>query len=57
MAMAQPSCPDEALEIEILPPEPRSDAAAILCDCCRQKKPAFCFDEDCCGLCIDCLES
>jgi hypothetical protein len=55
--MAQPSCPAEALEIEILPPEPRSDAAAILCDWCLQNKPAFFFDEDFCGVCIDCLES
>ncbi|MDH7792534.1 hypothetical protein QBD00_003453 [Ochrobactrum sp. AN78] len=57
MAMAQPACQDEALEIEILLPNPRLDATALLCDCCRQKKPAYCFEEDSCGLCMDCLES
>jgi len=56
MAMARSACQDDALEIEILPPDPALRAPFMLCDCCRQQKPAGCFDEDSCGLCMDCLE-
>lgn len=54
--MARSACPDEALEIEILPPDPALLAPLMLCDCCRQQKPACRFEEDSCGLCMDCLE-
>ncbi|WP_141652457.1 hypothetical protein [Rhizobium grahamii] len=46
----------EELSLEILMPR-RTCRGAIVCDCCRRARSAADFDEDCFGICCDCLES
>lgn len=46
----------EEWPLEILVPT-RSCRGAIVCDCCRRARSADNFDEDCFGICCDCLES
>ena len=41
--------------IEIIPPENRPFAGRLVCDCCRQRKPADAFDRDAFGICDDCI--
>lgn len=42
---------------EILIPKRFSSGNSVICDCCRQRRPASEFDADGCGICIGCLES
>ena len=47
----------KALLIEIIPPEKTSMDRIMMCDCCRERKFASQFDQDCCGICIDCIDA
>jgi len=42
---------------DILTPKRFSSGSSVICDCCRQRRPAGEFDVDGCGICIGCLES
>lgn len=41
-------------ELEIFQPE-CSGVSRLRCECCSEWKAADLFDEDCCGICADCL--
>ncbi|MDP9762090.1 MULTISPECIES: hypothetical protein [Agrobacterium] len=46
----------EEVLLEILAPKPAC-CSTIVCDCCRRARSADNFDEDCFGICCDCLDS
>jgi hypothetical protein len=43
-------------KIEILPPEPKTCSSGMMssCDCCGRHAV---MDEDCCGICDECLSA
>lgn len=40
--------------VEIIPPK-RSGQNSLRCECCGKSKASDAFDEDCFGICADCL--
>jgi hypothetical protein len=42
--------------MEILSPTLVAGPGSPICDCCRQPRSAEEFDQDCCGICMTCLE-
>jgi len=42
--------------MEIIAPSSRN-GRRIVCECCRLAKDAEAFDDDCCGICSECLEA
>ncbi|MGN7293769.1 hypothetical protein [Rhizobium sp. SAFR-030] len=42
-------------EIEIIPPTPSRGTETRICACCGKRKDSNQFDEDCCGICEECL--
>ena len=49
--------PSKTLIIEIIPPKKTLMDATKVCDCCRQRKFASQFDQDCCGICVECIDA
>ena len=43
--------------MEIMSPRRPSLQDTVVCDCCRRLKLASEFDQDCCGICADCLDA
>ncbi len=43
--------------MEIISPRRTSLQDTVVCDCCRRLKLASEFDQDCCGICADCLDA
>lgn len=49
--------PSGSLRMEIISPRRTSLQDTAVCDCCRRLKLASEFDQDCCGICADCLDA
>ena len=46
----------DRISMEILPPVRRPSSRSAICECCRQPREASDFDQDGCGICVNCLE-
>jgi hypothetical protein len=46
----------DGIVMEILSPTRAPRPGSTICDCCRQPRSAEEFDQDCCGICVTCLE-
>jgi hypothetical protein len=49
--------PTGSLRMEIISPRRTPLQDTVVCDCCRRLKLASEFDQDCCGICADCLDA
>lgn len=53
--MPEPAVESVVPVVEIMPPQRLLAGKTVICACCRQAKLQREFDEDCCGICEECL--